>query len=340
MKTFNKMIVWGMLIALLFVPSTAHGADLHQDKVIFGGSFTLHAGESLTGDVVVFGGNATIEQGATVNGDVAIFGGTFTTHGTVKGDVVVLGGYAEINQQAVITGDFTALGSNIDRAENAAIQGSIITQSEFPLELSFPSFAGIVSESTPRMNFWATPFLSLSLFSLRIAVWAGLAALASLFLSDQERQVNRTAFTQPVISTLVGMLTAIFLPVVIIALLITILLSPLSLIVILIAIGAWVFGIISLGLAVGQRLTKNLESKIDPALAAGLGTLLVMLILNGFNKIVPCVGVFPKLFVGFWMLGAVLLTRFGLQPYPRGESIPAGDPALDEGESPQTGSNS
>ena len=61
-------------------------------QVIFGQSFTLKNGETLTGDLLVFGGTATLEEGATVNGNVVLFGGTLVVDGEVSGDVAVTGG--------------------------------------------------------------------------------------------------------------------------------------------------------------------------------------------------------------------------------------------------------
>ncbi len=334
MKTQTRLLILGLLITLLLVPFSAQAADLNDDKVIFGGNFTLPSGETLNGDIVIFGGNATIEEDATVNGDVAVFGGRMRTDGVVNGDVVVLGGFAQIGDQAVIQGSLTALGSNVDRADGATVQGSVVTQTEFPMTFSIPDLTDISTIPFPRMGFWATPFVSFSLFFLRIIVWAGLAVLVTLFFREQTDRVNAAAFTEPVMSTVVGILAAILLPVLVIALLITILLSPLSFVAVLIATTAWVLGLISLGYEVGQRLTKNMESKIDPALTAGLGAFLVMLILNGFSKLIPCLGFFPKLFVGLWMFGAVLLTRFGSRVYSRQAAPPAApsrDAAGEEG---------
>lgn len=325
MKTQTRILILGVLITLLLIPFSAQAADLNDDKVIFGGSFTLQSGETLNGDIVIFGGNATIESQATVNGDVAVFGGRMSTDGLVNGDVVVLGGFAQIGDQAVIRGSLTALGSNVDRADGAIVRGSVVTQTEFPMAFTIPDLGDITTTSFPRMGFWATPFVSFSLFFLRIIVWVGLAVLVLLFFKEQTDRVNHAAFTEPVMSSVVGILAAILLPVLVLALLITLLLSPLSIVAVLIAAAAWVFGLISLGYEVGQRLTRNMESKIDPALVAGLGTFLVMLILNGFNKLIPCLGFFPKLFVGLWMFGAVLLTRFGSRAYTR-QAVPSTTP--------------
>jgi hypothetical protein len=62
-----------------------------------------------------------------------------------------------------------------------------------------------------------------------------------------------------------------------------------------------------------------------PAIAAGLGTLLLMCVLSGLEVILPCIGWIPKTLVGFLGLGAVLLTQFGMKPYNSTMSLPEGE---------------
>jgi hypothetical protein len=332
MKTFHKILLTGLLLLALLLPFTAQASEFKEDKVIFGGTYTLLSGETLEGDLVIFAGNATIEEDATVDGDVAILGGRVLTNGTIRGDLVALGGYVEIKSEAVILGDLTVLGSNIERSEDAVIQGTMITHTDLPTEISIPSIIQLSEGSFPNFRMWNTPFLSLSWFFFRAVIWAGVAILATLFLKTQQERVNEAAFAQPAISWVVGFLVVILFPVVVIALLITILLSPLSILAVLIALAASALGWVSLGMEVGLRLTKNMERKIDPALLAGLGTFILIVIFNGFSKLVPCIGFLPKALVGMWMLGAVALTQFGTQRYPRGRETSS--PPIEEEEIP------
>lgn len=318
MNKHLKLLMILVLFASLITPYSVSAKELAEDKVIFGGSYTLESGETLNGDIVVFGGSATIEEDATVNGDVAIFGGRLKTNGTVNGDLVALGGFADVESRAVVNGDLTLLGSNIDLAEEATITGSVVTSADFPLELSFPSLVQLSAGSFPDLRTWRNPLVSLIWYFFKLMVWSGLAMLATLFFKTQEERIGKAAIEQPVLSSVVGFLVMVLLPVVLLALLITILLSPLSLLGVFLAFMAWAAGWIALGLKVGTRLTKSLEGRMEPALAAGLGTLVVMGIFNGFRAIVPCLGFVPKLLVGMWMLGAVTLTQFGTQDYAPG----------------------
>ncbi|MFO7943699.1 MAG: polymer-forming cytoskeletal protein [Anaerolineales bacterium] len=317
MKRLNKLFLWVILLFVFLIPISTHASDLREDKVIFGGNFTLLSRETLDGDLVIFGGNASVEEDATVNGDVAVLGGRVQVNGIIRGDLVALGGFVELESKAVVLGNLTVLGSNIERSKEAVIQGTMVTHSDIPTEFTLPSIVQLSRGTFPRTRLWRNPFLSLSWFFFKVFIWAGLAILATLFLKTQEIRVREAAFSQPVISWVVGFLVVILLPVVVIALLITLLLSPLSILAVLIGFAAWALGWVSLGFEVGWRLTKNAESKWDPALVAGLGTFILTAIFNGFSKLVPCFGFFPKTIVGMWMLGAVILTQFGTQRYPR-----------------------
>lgn len=329
MKTRNKLILISLLLVALFIPFSAQASEFKEDKVIFGGSYTLASGEILEGDLVIFGGNATIEEDATVTGDVAVLGGRVMTNGTIQGNLVALGGYVEIRPEAVILGDLTVLGSNIERSEEATIQGTLVTHTDLPTEITIPSIVQLSRGSFPNIRVWRNPLLTMSWFIFKAIIWAGLAILATLFLKTQEERIKEAAFAQPVVSWVVGFLAVVLLPVVVIALLITILLSPLSVLAVLIGLAAWALGWIALGYEVGLRLTRNMERKVDPALVAGLGTFILMIIFNGFSKLVPCIGFLPKALVGMWMLGAVVLTQLGTQRYPRSTGTP---PTTTEGE--------
>ena len=59
-----------------------------------------------------------------------------------------------------------------------------------------------------------------------------------------------------------------------------------------------------------------------PAVAAGLGTLVLMAILNGSGNYRPLRWLDPLSLVGLVGLGAVLLTQFGRKPYVRSLTVP------------------
>ena len=312
MKNITRLLVLLLLITAVFIPSTASASGFNDDKVIFGSNFTLQSGETLDGDLVVFGGTIILEASSTVDGDTVVFGGSVTTNGTINGNLVALGGIIEIQEQTQINGDLSVIGSSYEQADGAVIKGNIITEEQIPFEFNLPSRIALFDGDFPALNFGRLPFVSASWFFFKILIWTGLAILLTLFLQNQPTIITRVAIKQPVMSLLVG-LGVLLLP---IALFITIILIPISFLLIIALITAWVIGLVSLSLEVGRKLSTAFDQSLPVPIMAGLGMFIITLIFNGFSQIVPCVGWLPKFVLGMWVMGAVVLTRFGTQEHP------------------------
>lgn len=321
MKNITRFIILLLLITAVIIPATASASGFADDKVVFGGNFTLRSGEVLNGDLVVLGGNIVLEASSTVNGDTVVLGGNVTSNGTINGNLVAMGGIVELLDQARINGDLTVLGSSYEQAEGAVISGNIITEEYVPFEFNWPARIASFDGNFPAFQFQQLPFVSASWFLFRILIWTGLAILITLFIQDQAAVINRTAFDQPFMSILVGLGVILIAPLVFIALIITILLSPVSLLGIFALVAAWVIGLVALSIEIGRKLAEALNQSWPAPLMAGLGMFILSLFFNGFNHIVPCVGWLPRFVLGLWVMGAVILTRFGTREYPETDTI-------------------
>lgn len=309
-----------VLIVALLWPSTAYAKPLFDDEVIFGGTYTLEEGETQNGDLVIMGGTATLEDGSIVNGDVVLMGGTVKADGTINGSLVGMGGSIDLGEAAVINGDLVTLGATVDRQEGTQITGEVIQNFSFPFRFPFWSQeSGAPSGPDIDVNF--NPVIDTLWFFFRMFIWAALAILVMIFFVNQAERVASAALDEPVITGGIGLGTAILTPIAMLALVITILLIPVALILVLALAAAWIFGWVSLGLFVGRRLAKMLDQEWAPAIAAGVGTLILYLVLAGFQQIVPCVGWLPRSLVGLWGLGAVLITLFGTREYPETKAV-------------------
>lgn len=306
-------LIFTLLFALV-LPTTVFAKGLQEDKIVLGGSYTLASGEQLDGNLVVFGGTATLEDGSTVVGDVVILGGNLDANGEITGSVVGVGGNVQLGDSAVVDRDVMIIGSTLDRALGATVAGEVVNG----LNVTGPfSFRVPTDVRVPRFQLGLNPIFSFVWFSLKAFLWAILAVVLLLFLPKQFDRIGQTAVKQPLISGGLGLLTAIIFPAILFVLLVTLICSPLSLLGMLILAVAWAFGLIALGLELGNRLAEMAKQDWAPALSAGFGTLILILVLNGLRAIVPCVGwVFPTL-AGMVGLGAVILTRFGSQDYPQ-----------------------
>lgn len=318
----KSKILFALMIAVLIaaiLPVSVLAKELREDEIVFGGTYTLESGETLEGNLVVFGGTATLEEGSRVNGDVVLMGGTLDAYGEITGNVVGIGGFVELGDTATVQKDIFVLGANLDQAQGAIVEGETINGFSGPFVFNLPTDMNV-----PMFRVGVNPFFQLIWFILRALLWAVLAVVLVLFLPNQFNRIGKTAVQQPLISGGLGLLTVFIIPVFLIILLITIICSPLSLLGMLLLAVAWMFGLIALGLELGNRLAAVAKQDWAPALSAGVGTLILVVVINGLRAIIPCVGwVFPAI-VGIVGLGAVLLTRVGTQEYPQAAPFEAG----------------
>lgn len=335
MRKITNWIFLGILLALLVVPSPAYAQGGDGDQVVFGGSYRLENGETLGGNLVVFGGSVELENGSLVAGDIVVFGGSIDAAGEVHGNLIVVGGSASLDSTALIQGDLITPGSGLNRAEGAQILGQVITDVDiadgvFIPRIITPRFdipdvppLPTIPEVTARFN----PLWNAVWFLFRVLAFSALAVLLIMFLPTQAKRTAKAVVAQPILSGGLGILTVVVAVPLFIVLLITIILIPVSLLgFLLLAIGA-LFGWISLGMEVGQRLAGLFKSEWAPAVAAGVGTFVLTLVTFGIDSI-PCVGWLAPFFVTALGLGGVLLTRFGTQDYPPGGLLSG--PVLDE----------
>lgn len=302
-------------VALLAFPTTALAAGLPDGKIVIGGSYTLKSDEVLTGDLLVIGGVVTLEPRSKVTGTVALIGGVLDAAGIVEGGVTAIGGSADLRATAIVYGDVVTLGSAVDRAEGAIVRGDFTNAPvEGPMNLTIPDFV------VPEVRGWGgafTPFswtVEIGWYFLRAFLFAALAAVLVMFWPLRAGRVAQTAVAQPLISGGLGLITFLVAIPVIALLVITICLSPLAILAGIVLVVAYVFGWIAIGLELGQRIAAAFRQDWSLAVSAGIGTLVLTLVVYAINFI-PCVGFIAPTITYCLGLGAVLLTRFGGQEY-------------------------
>lgn len=334
MKTFYKLLVLLLLsIWALAFPANALAAgpkaNGKPDEVVFGGDFTVKSGDTLDEGLVVFGGSVVIERGATITGDVAVMGGNLQGDGLVEGNVLVMGGNVALGDTAVIEGDVIHLGGTFERAPEAQIQGDVVAElpkgADFPLKgpWIFPFFGkgsidnldtGYIPPIWDGLWFLWVPFAMLTM--------AALSMMIVMFWPRPIERIAKAAVTQPLISGGMGLLTFIVLPfaiIIMVVLCVTIVAIP----VVIVVLGlATLLGWTAIGLELGKRVASALKQDWHPALAAGVGVLLLTLVAAGIeqaSQVMPwlcCIGWAIPTVIAAVALGAALLTRFGTVEYP------------------------
>jgi cytoskeletal protein CcmA (bactofilin family) len=322
MKTKIKIASLVMLVMLVFVPlQSAAAKDISFDgQVIFGQSYTLKTGETLSGDLLVFGGTATIDEGATVNGNIVLFGSTLIVNGEVSGEVAVTGGSAILGDTAHIHGNLTTVGATLERAQSAQIDGQITnTASSWvgngnnganPITPGFPP--------TQILQRFLSNFDPLGPLFNAFGQAVGLAVLAMLvmlFLAPHADRVAHAVMAQPLTTGGLGLLTVIVAPIAFVVMTITLILIPVVAIAVIALIVAGVFGWIAIGYEIGQRFTVAIHQNWHPAFSAGLGVFALTLMANALTGIpvLNCVGWLVPFLLGVAGLGAVIMSRFGTQ---------------------------
>ena len=317
MKKSGWKVVSAILLAVLVMglfPITAFAAS--PADVVIGNNYTLNSGEVLNDDLLVIGGNVNLMNGSTINGSVVLIGGSMNAAGTVNGEIAVFGGTLNLASTFILYGDLITAGASVNRDPAAQINGQIHTGENAPY-LILPGGMRL-PDFTNNFN----PLLRVGGFFVRLFLWALVAMVVAMFIPTQMTRTSQTTLTQPLISGGLGCLTIVLAPMILILMAITICLIPVAIIGALLLIIAWAFGLVALGLEFGKRISAMFKQDWHPAITAGLGTLVLMLVLNGLETFIPCVGWIPKLFVGFVGLGAVLLTQFGMKPYTPNPSLP------------------
>jgi hypothetical protein len=317
MKYLTKLLTILALLTLLLIPTSSARAlgPLDGGPVIFGGNYTLASGETLNGDLVVFGGNVNIEEEAEVKGSIIIFGGNVVLNGTMTGDLVLIGGSGSMGGKAVVEGDLVTVGGTVSRAEGARVEGEVLNDPT--IEIPVPTIPDVpavpdvpnvpdlpVIPSVTEARGWDNPVGSAFGVLGQAVLMASLAMLLSLFLRPQMERVAHTFIQQPLVVGGVGLLTVPAAVIAFFILLLTII-GPIMLAVAFVA--AMLFGIISIGMEVGERFTQTAGQNWSPVLTAGFGTFLLVLVAQGIG-LVQCVGWLAPFLLGIAAIGAVVMT--------------------------------
>jgi hypothetical protein len=318
MKIRNLAVVGLTLVALLVFPAQVLAAPDSDGRVILGGNFTLASGETLTGDLVVIGGNATLEANSHVTGTVFQVGGNLDINGLVDGDVGLLGGTLNLGAEANVHGNVSLIGGSMQRAEGAQVGGEVMTGEG--VVIPFRSGPTQIVPPSNLVRMWTPDFNPLWAFAWRVfrsLLMALLAVVVAMFLPDATRRISHAIVSQPLAAGGIGLVSYVIGIPLIVLLAITICLIPVSMLLGIGLVLGWVLGLVALGLEVGERLAAVLKIELQPVLAAGLGTLVVSLLVVAFD-LIPCFGWLGSALIACLALGGALLTRFGTRTYMAG----------------------
>lgn len=319
MKNLVKnTLVFVTLVLLLALPGTVMAQNpppqqFSGDQFVIGENYTLSKNQVLNGSLVIAGANASIEEGAEVNGDVAMLGGNLEISGEVNGNISVIGSNLNLTPTAVIRGNIQTIGGVVSGADQAKVFGRINNLNPQRLMFNFDNFDPSPSPSPVRaIGSWISDILTNVLQILAMAV---LALIVGLLMPRPLTVIGKTISDQPVLSGGIGMLTMVVAPFVLIVLVITILLIPVAFIAVLVMAFATLLGWIAVGYQIGQRIASLLKTHWVDAVSAGLGTLVLGVIVWLLGYLFCLGGVVALLAISIGV-GSIILTQFGSKTYP------------------------
>jgi hypothetical protein len=208
----------------------------------------------------------------------------------------------------------------LEQAEGAQIKGEVVKNISPKIEI--PGGRLPPDVKPPSIDINVNPFWQAMGIFYRAVIVAALAMLAATFLQPQMDRVGQAIVRQPVMAGSMGLLAVIGGPVAIavvaVIMVVTLILIPVAVLVVFLGglafALAWLFGVIALGHEVGERFTQSVNQNWAPVFTTGFGTFLVMLVGGALGEI-ACAGWLLTLLIGLVAIGAVVMTRFGMQPF-------------------------
>jgi len=307
-------------------------------RVNVGGSVRVDKGESVETAVAV-GGSVTVE--GEVDDQAVAVGGPARINGRVGGDVVSVGSSVHLGPHAVVEGNVTSVGGVIRRQPGSVVHGESAEVSLFPWERhGWPG--GWWGPEWGHWGLWGG--ISDFMGSVTMLVLMGLLVCVVLAVARRPlERVERQLAAQPGPSAIAGILSFIFFWPLLFAVTILLIITVVGCLLIALYpfLFLWIALLFLLGYsAVAYRLGRWLETRFNrrfggPYVTALVGLLAIQgwVVLGDLIDLLPgpfgaMVWLFGALLVSAAMIvgiGAVILSRFGLEPgyWPgRGAPVP------------------
>jgi hypothetical protein len=273
MRLRRAVLASSAVVALVPAPAFAaivgQDAPDPEDQIVLAGTVDVPRGTRV-GEVVVFSGRVRVD--GVVTGDVVILEGPVTVRGQVDGSVIAADGDVRLGASARVGGDVLAGGAVLARP-GAEVAGERSEGVRFSLEGPLAAFGELLGP-------------------VAIAISVLLAGLLLLLLAPRGANAIADAIASAPLAALGwGLLVALTLPVVALALTVSVLGLPLGLALLLSAGLWWLLGLASAAWCVGHALVRH--HRRGMALLAGWA-------------VIAAVGLVPLLNVALWTIAPVI----------------------------------
>lgn len=288
------------LVALLSLCLAACGSDgLYRFTLVADGEHTFD--QDLTGSLIITDGSVSLSAGTTLDGSVHILSGSLNVDGDITGDVFFLNGDLTLGPTALIGGDLNLGNGSYHPSPAAVIAGHLNTGGGIPLP-DLPE-----RQAPTGWTLLLRTVINGSLLGLA-------AALLTRYAPAAIERVGHAGVRHSLVSGAVGLLVGVVGISLLVTMAYTILLIPVTLLGLFLLGIAVLYGWIGLGVSAGRLGVRVLKRPVKPSTAAFFGTLFFMLVLELLSSL-PLIGGLLGIMLAVVGLGAVSLTRFGLQHF-------------------------
>jgi len=275
---------------------TANGKNdctTEHHKPSFGSDVVVDTNEVECGNLTTFGGTVAIK--GEIKGDIVAFNSKVVIAGTVYGNIQLYGGQVILQSGSQIHGDIHLYGGRYIKDPNSQLDGAIID--------SGTHLDWLLGDNGEfHFSFWA------------LLVWVALGIVLTSLLPEHVVIVRTTVVSKTRRSLVIGLLSILLAPPILIVLIALILSLPLAIIVALGLIAAWALGTVAVGWHVGDYILRKvapLHIQQNTRLLQVVVGLTVLVLADSL----PYIGWPIAIGTGLLGLGAVFLSRFGTRLY-------------------------
>lgn len=282
-----------------------------QDIRVVGGQVMIAS--EVGGSVSVAGGAVTIPENARVAGNLTTLAGTMSLMAPVDGNLTA--GVSSITAGGIIGGDALMATENVNLLKDAAIAGSatIYTNAQMPIDegkiSGELSIKDLPSKPTVDDGMRETAkntardfFVFFRILSFMSALLIGLVIIH--FFPRFSRNITRTLEEQPWKSVGVGFILAVISPFIVIALFITLIGIPISLMYIFLLAFAMYISQIFIAFWIGQYAARTMGRSVNDG-----WLFLIGLVIFSLLKLIPVAGWILNLAATLAGLGAIIITK-------------------------------
>ncbi len=333
MKSGLRILLFLTVLVLLYSPSSAtpdsvvtevqiddEGIRVGQSKLETHETSRAEGKVTVIGeDVVRIGDDVFVDKDEVIEGDVVAIFGDVICEGTIEGDAVSVGGSIDVSESGEIKGDAVAVLGMVTKEPGGMVRGQTVSVGRgTATRPRFHPLGGVGGGIFSRG--WQLAG-KLAFTVLLIIVGALIIAVAGVGVDRVTDAATKSAFKMG----LIGLLAEVIIAAVIAVFAITIIGIPISMLVALGALVAFLLGYTGVSVAIGRRWGNHSERSKYVSLMIGVVFLQALTILGGilrlsggavgaFGYVASLIGwavVYVAATVG---LGAVVMSRFGTRP--------------------------